>query len=38
MNEKDIESLENKNPKVAAEFFFENYEHEEINGILKSIQ
>lgn len=33
-----LENIEEKNPKVLAELFFEKYPYDEIEGILKKIQ
>jgi hypothetical protein len=38
MNLEELEGLEEKNPKIMAEYFFENYRHDQISGILKNIQ
>ena len=34
----ELDKLEEKNPKILAEYFFENYDHNEILNILKNIQ
>lgn len=33
-----LENLQEKNPKIIAEYFFENYEHNEVNKLVKQIQ